>query len=55
MATSNFCGPQFEGMWRDKSWHTKLTDLIHGSDIAPDLLDSPLIGRLALTGAYKQK
>jgi hypothetical protein len=55
IATSNFCGPQFVGMWRDKSWHTKLTDLIHGSDIAPDLLDAPLISRLALTGAYKQK
>lgn len=29
MATSNFCGPQFVGMWSDVEWHKKLTDLIH--------------------------
>jgi hypothetical protein len=31
IATSNFCGPQFQGMWRDIEWHKKLTDLIHES------------------------
>jgi hypothetical protein len=31
MATSNFCGPQFVGMWRDVSWHRRLTDVIHGA------------------------
>ncbi|WP_404425101.1 cellulase-like family protein [Nibricoccus sp. IMCC34717] len=31
MATSNFCGPQFRGMWRDVSWHRRLTDAIHAS------------------------
>lgn len=31
MATSNFCGPQFRGMWRDVAWHKRLTDLIHAS------------------------
>jgi hypothetical protein len=31
MATSNFCGPQFEGMWRDVGWHKRLTALIHDS------------------------
>ena len=29
MATSNFCGPQFVGMWRDAGWHRNLTDIIH--------------------------
>lgn len=28
MATSNFCGPQFVGMWRDKEWHQELTAVI---------------------------
>jgi hypothetical protein len=31
IATSNFCGPQFVGMWRDVAWHRRLTDLIHAS------------------------
>jgi hypothetical protein len=31
MATSNFCGPQFVGMWRDVGWHRKLTDVIHSA------------------------
>jgi hypothetical protein len=31
MATSNFCGPQFHGMWRDIEWHKRLTDIIHKS------------------------
>jgi hypothetical protein len=29
IATSNFCGPQFRGMWRDVAWHRRLTDIIH--------------------------
>jgi len=29
LATSNFCGPQFHGMWRDVAWHRRLTDVIH--------------------------
>jgi hypothetical protein len=33
MATSNFCGPQFAGMWRDVEWHKKLTDIIHSSPV----------------------
>lgn len=28
IATSNFCGPQFRGMWRDVAWHRRLTDTI---------------------------
>jgi len=31
MATSNFCAPQFVGMWRDVNWHRKLTDVIHAA------------------------
>ena len=33
IATSNFCGPQFIGMWRDVAWHKRLTDLIHSSTV----------------------
>ena len=33
MATSNFCGPQFVGMWRDAEWHRRLTDVIHGGSL----------------------
>ena len=29
IATSNFCGPQFQGMWRDVAWHRRMTDVIH--------------------------
>lgn len=29
IATSNFCGPQFRGMWRDVAWHRRMTDAIH--------------------------
>jgi hypothetical protein len=31
MATSNFCGPQFVGMWRDVAWLRKLTEMIHSA------------------------
>lgn len=33
IATSNFCGPQFIGMWDDIAWHQRLTKLIKGGDI----------------------
>ncbi|MDR1304208.1 MAG: hypothetical protein LBK76_03185 [Verrucomicrobiales bacterium] len=33
IATSNFCGPQFRGMWRDVAWHRRLTDLIHRAEL----------------------
>ena len=38
MATSNFCGPQFVGMWRDVEWHQRLTEIIHNASIDNDLL-----------------
>ena len=28
ISTSNFCGPQFVGMWRDIAWHQRLTKMI---------------------------
>jgi sugar phosphate isomerase/epimerase len=31
VATSNFCGPQFAGMWQDVAWHRRLTDRIRAS------------------------
>jgi len=49
MATSNFCGPQFKGMWRDISWHQRLTNLIKSSDIDRNLQNSKLYKRLENT------
>jgi len=46
IATSNFCGPQFVGMWRDIEWHRKLTNAIHASYVDEDLHDSPLAKRM---------
>ena len=46
IATSNFCGPQFVGMWRDIAWHRELTAAIHQSPVADDLLNSPLAVRM---------
>lgn len=33
IATSNFCGPQFRGMWRDVAWHRRMTDVIHAAPL----------------------
>lgn len=33
ISTSNFCGPQFVGMWRDIAWHQELTEVIHNAPI----------------------
>ncbi len=48
ISTSNFCGPQFVGMWRDREWHRRLTGIIHRSTIAEDLKASPLARRMEL-------
>jgi hypothetical protein len=37
IATSNFCGPQFVGAWRDVAWHRRLTAIIHKAPLAEDL------------------
>jgi hypothetical protein len=39
VATSNFCGPQFVGMWRDVAWHQRLTDAIKSAPL-PTCLSS---------------
>jgi|SRR5579872_1846004 len=46
IATSNFCGPQFVGMWRDKAWHQQLTHAIKSAKIAPELRQGRLYERL---------
>lgn len=33
IGTSNFCAPQFPGMWDDVAWHRALTDCIHQSRV----------------------
>lgn len=37
IGTSNFCGPQYHGMWRDIEWHKRMTDIIKSSPIDADL------------------
>lgn len=39
IATSNFCGPQFVGMWRDVEWHRKMTSLIKSAKMENDIID----------------
>jgi hypothetical protein len=41
MTTSSFCGPQFVGMWRDKDWHRRLTDVIHSGPLITPLAANP--------------
>lgn len=33
IASSNFCGPQFQGMWQDVRWHRRVTDAIHAGTL----------------------
>ncbi len=33
IATSNFTGPQFAGMWRDVDWHRRMTEIIHSAAV----------------------
>jgi hypothetical protein len=35
LCTSNFCEPQFHGMWSDVAWHRRLTDLIRAGAAEP--------------------
>lgn len=42
ICTSNFCGPQIAGMWRDVGWHRELTGVIKNAGIDADLMDSLL-------------
>jgi hypothetical protein len=47
IASSNFCGPQFAGMWRDVEWHRQLTNKIKSSEISKELLNEKIRKRLA--------
>jgi hypothetical protein len=46
IATCNFAGPQFTGLWRDMEWHLKLTSMIRNSTPNPELSSSKLAERL---------
>lgn len=46
MATSNFCGPQFVGMWRDVEWHKRMTSIIKNAPISEGLANSKILNRL---------
>jgi hypothetical protein len=46
IATSNFCGPQFVGMWRDTAWHQQLTHTIRTAEIAGQMRQGRLYERL---------
>jgi len=46
IASSNFTGPQFHGMWRDVAWHREITALIKRATIRPGLLRTKLAARL---------
>jgi hypothetical protein len=39
IATSNFCGPQFAGMWTDVEWHLKMTGMIRNSVVEESLME----------------
>jgi len=46
LSTSNFCGPQFVGMWQDVEWHRMMTDIIKKSTISEDLKTTKIMNRL---------
>ena len=46
IATSNFCGPQFRGMWCDVEWHRRLTEEIKTGPLDKTLLTGLLWARL---------
>ena len=46
VATSNFCGPQFQGMWRDVAWHRRLTYAITSAPLDATVRGGRLWNRL---------
>jgi hypothetical protein len=46
IATSNFCGPQFSGMWEDIEWHQRLTQYIRAGKINKNLQGSKIVKRV---------
>ena len=47
VGTSNFCGPQFKGMWNDVAWHKRMTDIIKNASISAGLHPTKIYKRLA--------
>ena len=47
MATSNFCGPQFVGMWQDIAWHKKMTTIIKNAPIADPIKNAKIVKRIS--------
>ena len=50
MATSNFCAPQFSGMWRNIAWHQRLTKTIKEAPVNEELNGSVLAKRIVGSG-----
>ncbi len=46
ISTSNFCGPQFVGMWSDIAWHRRMTTAIKNAPLNPKLAQGKLWSRL---------
>lgn len=46
IASSNFCGPQFVGMWADIDWHQKMTTIIKNASIADPIKNSVIVKRI---------
>ena len=46
ICTSNFCGPQSIGMWRDLDWHRRMTDIIKAGQLSTDIRKGLLYERL---------
>jgi hypothetical protein len=46
ISTSNFCAPQFVGMWRDVEWHQRMTDIIRSANIHQGLHQGRIWDRL---------
>lgn len=40
ISTSNFCGPQFVGMWRDIEWHQRLTSIIRKGELSDTMFQN---------------
>lgn len=46
IGSSNFCGPQFVGMWQDVSWHKKVTKMIRSAEINNELQSKKIVQRM---------
>lgn len=54
LATSNFCGPQFVGMWRDIDWHLEMTSHIKASPL-PQENHTPAEREVAYSNGHELK